>query len=581
MRKAVFFVLFMLFAALLVAAPPTKEDAKRWLTDLASAKMEGRGTGTRGGEIAASYIEARFREAGLTTLTGNSFRQNLPITRMELAEKPAMWIDGKPCKKGWSVTVFGGGGDVEGEVAFCGYGVSAPEMKFDDYAGVDVEGKVVVVLRGAPGWRRRSSPFHGRSRKHAFLTRKVEVAAKHGAAAVLIVSGVKRDDRAARAHFAPPAVRRTAKKELPPVLLISPKLAKRLLGKDVAQLAAKIDRSLKPSSFVCENVRVKLHVPLVARKKQACNVVGLLEGRDPDLRDRYVVVGAHYDHLGKRGSTIFYGADDNASGTTAVMALAGLLATDNRPRRSIIFVCFTGEELGYIGSSYFVEHPPVPLEKIDFMVNFDMVGRGLPWGMVGFFGGAAFDTIKRMAEKAAKAVGLSPLCTPHPGYRSDQAVFLNKGIPAVFVYCSKNPDYHTPRDTADKIDYENLWKVILAARTFIFMLADYDGVLTPWSCNGLPRLGAFFEEREEKLFVRRVLGDSPAAKAGLKAGDEIVEVAGKPCRNFEELEAALKKAAEEKYLRLEVRRAGMKKQIILKLPGKKRKGGRGPRLPIR
>ena len=247
MRRVVLFVVLVVCEAF--AAPVTEENVKGWLTELASAKMDGRGTASEGGERAANYIIARFKEAGLKPAFGDSFRQRVPVVRLELAKRPTFLINGNAYKKGWSVTVLGGGGEVEAEVAFCGYGISAPELEYDDYAGVNVKGKVVVVLRGAPRWRSRGTPFQGRSVKHLYLSHKVSVAGKHGACAVLIVSGLMRDDKAARTHFAPPSVRRLHPSKLPPVLFISPTLTKHILGKTPADLAHKIDTSLKPVSY--------------------------------------------------------------------------------------------------------------------------------------------------------------------------------------------------------------------------------------------------------------------------------------------------------------------------------------------
>ena len=578
MRRVALIV--VLVASEVLAAPVTKEKVKGWLTELASARMEGRGTASEGGARAADYIIARFREAGLKPAFGNSFRQRVPVVRLELAKRPSLFINGNACKKGWGVTVLGGGGEVEAEVAFCGYGISAPELGYDDYAGINVKGKVVVVLRGAPRWRSRKNPFQGRSAKHLYLTHKVSVAGRHGACAVLIVSGLIRDDKAAKARFAPPAVRRSHPSKLPPVLLISPTLAKRILGKAPAELARKIDAALKPSSFICAATRIKLLVPLVEKTKYADNIAGILEGSDNDLKERFVVVGAHYDHLGKRGNTIFYGADDNASGTVTVMALAHLFCADNPPKRSLLFVCFTGEELGFIGSRYFVEHMPVNKDAVAMMVNFDMVGRGM-WGTICFFGGAAYPLTERLAKDAARQENLTARCTPSAGYRSDQASFLRENIPAVFIYCSINPDYHTPRDTADKIDYENLWKVIKAARRFVGALANYDGVLTPRRRDGLPHLGMFLEERKDGLFVRKVLRHSPAGEAGVRSGDIVVAADSKPCRTFEEFEKALKAADKKHRISLTVLRNTERKKLKITLPRRKKQSKKGPKLPIR
>ncbi|RKY15668.1 MAG: hypothetical protein DRP82_01175 [Planctomycetota bacterium] len=577
MRKVVLLVVVAVFKAF--AAPVTKETVRGWLTELASARMEGRGTASEGGARAADYIVARFREAGLKPAFGDSFRQRVPVVRLELAGRPSLLVNGTPCKKGWGVTVLGSGGEVEAEVVFCGYGISAPELGYDDYAGVNVKGKAVIFLRGAPRWGSKKTPFQGRSVKHVTLSEKVSVASKHGACAVLIVSGLKKDDKAARAHLAPPAVRRSHSSKLPPVLLVSPKLARRILGKAPADLARKIDATLKPCSF-CTATRIKLSVPLVEKTTYADNIAGILEGTDNDLKGRYIVVGAHYDHLGRRGGKIFYGADDNASGTVCVMALAHLMHSDNPPKRSLLFVCFTGEEWGFIGSRYFVEHMPVDKDAVAMMLNFDMVGRGLG-GKICFFGAAGQRLTERLAKDAARRENLIARCTPFAGYRSDQASFLRENIPAIFIYCSRNPDYHTPRDTADKIDYENLWKVIRVAQRFVSALANYDGVLTPWRRDGLPNLGLFLEEHKDGLLVRKVLRHSPAGRAGVRSGDTIVAADAKPCRTSEEFEKVLKAAGNKRCISLTLLRKSKRRKLKIALPRRRKQNTRSPKLPIR
>jgi len=224
---------------------------------------------------------------------------------------------------------------------------------------------------------------------------------------------------------------------------------------------------------------------------------------------------------------------------------------------------------------------PVSKDAVAMMVNFDMVGRGMG-RTICFLGGAAQRLTKRLAKDAARRENLIARCTPFAGYRSDQASFLQENIPAVFIYCSRNPDYHTPRDTADKIDYESLWKVIKVARRFVGALANYDGVLTPWRRDGLPYLGMLLGERKSGLFVKRVLRRSPAGKAGVKSGDIVVAVDAKPCRTSEEFEKALKAADEKHSMSLTVLRDSERKNIRIKIAlPRQRQNKKCPKLPVR
>ncbi|RKY12925.1 MAG: hypothetical protein DRP63_10200, partial [Planctomycetota bacterium] len=232
------------------------------------------------------------------------------------------------------------------------------------------------------------------------------------------------------------------------------------------------------------------------------------------------------------------------------------------------------------GSRYFVEHMPVDKDAVAMMLNFDMVGRGLG-GKICFFGGAGQRLTERLARDAARRENLTARCTPFAGYRSDQASFLWENIPAIFIYCSRNPDYHTPRDTADKIDYENLWKVIKVAQRFVSALANYDGVITPWRRDGLPNLGLFLEEHKDGLLVRKVLRHSPAGRAGVRSGDIVVAANAKPCRTFEEFEKALKAASNKRRISLTLLRKSERKKLKITLPRRRKQNTKGPKLPIR
>jgi len=477
-------ILFLLLCCIVVAgdvddAAKGIEEAqlRRWVSRLASAEFEGRGTATEGQEKAARMIEKVFAEAKLRKFdTLNSYRQNLGMKRFELAGEPRLATDNIVFKyeDDFSVANLSGAGEVEAPLVFCGYGITSKNLSYDDYKGVDVKGKVVLLLRKAPRFDRRNSPFRGEEYRHAYFTEKVANAVKHGVAAVLLASGNEKDDRNIRKYMSFPALSLRKRERNIPVLFVTPETANRLIGKELKELQKKIDGPMKPASFLVKDRKVRISVKVEEKETKTANICGYIEGSDEYLKERFIVVGAHYDHLGKRGNRIYFGADDNASGTAAVLALAKAFSTLNTPpRRSIIFVTFTGEEIGLIGSSHFVENCPIPLESIDAMVNLDMVGRVPPGPSARFAGASASSVFEKTAKEAAKKASLKVRLSDSPGGGSDHISFARKGIPSIFIIASRNPDYHTPNDTAEKINYEGMCSVVRATFHFVHSLADY------------------------------------------------------------------------------------------------------------
>ena len=569
-------ILFLLLYCIVIAggvdtAAEGIEEAqlRRWLSRLASAEFEGRGTATEGQEKAAKMIEKVFAEAKLRRFdTLNSYRQNLGMERFELVGEPLLATDNIVFKyeDDFSVSNLSGPGEVDAPLVFCGYGITSKSLSYDDYKGIDVEGKVVLLLRKAPRFNRKNSPFRGEEYRHAYFTEKVANAVRHGAVAVLLASGNEKDDKNIREYMSFPALFAREKKGSIPVLFVTPETAKRLIGKDLKELQRRIDGPMKPASFLVKGRKVRISVKVERKEAKTANICGYIEGSDEYLKERFIVVGAHYDHLGKRGNRIYFGADDNASGTAAVLALAKAFSTLNTPpRRSVIFVAFTAEEIGLIGSSHFVENCPVLLESIDAMVNLDMVGRVPPGPSAWFRGALASSIFEKAAKKAAKKASIKVRLSESPGGGSDHISFARKGIPSVFVIASRNPDYHTPNDTAEKIDYEGMCSVVRATFHFVRSLADYEGTLRNW-IDGVPVLGFFVESREDGLEVVRILKESAAAKSRLKVGDIIIEAEGRPIKNEDDFEKALKDLKEKKRMSLLVGRGRSRLRINIQLP---------------
>ncbi|HMB95181.1 MAG TPA: M28 family peptidase, partial [Tepidisphaeraceae bacterium] len=393
MRFRRFFAAILLLIAVSCqseTAPTTQAQAS--LTELqqdvyylASDSLEGRGVGSDGLNQAADYIAARFKSVGLSPLPGcadyfQHFEMNAaasigPQTYLQSADHKF------EVSKDFAPLGFSAQGKFSAPLAFVGYGISSDENNYDDYAGIDVKGKVVLMLRYEPHDAQGKSRFEkdGISSVSSFGT-KAKTAAKHGAVAILLVNPPNShgDDQLI------PIARGGAKSDIP-FIQIKRQIADELLKnagseKNLGQLQKQIDSTAKPASFDLKNVTISGNIDILHRKVPVKNVLAFLPGKTHP--NEFIVVGAHYDHLGHGGpgslainsTDIHHGADDNASGTAAVMDLAEMISRSGPRDRSILFICFTGEEEGLIGSDYFVNHPPIDLKQIIAMLNMDMVG---------------------------------------------------------------------------------------------------------------------------------------------------------------------------------------------------------------
>ena len=389
---------------LVVGAAPTSASApdaadtrlavefQRDVAVLASDAMEGRGLGTRGLQRSADWIERRLRALGLQPAFGPSYRQPFRVKAgVALAApgpdgRPANALEGVSLDE-WTPLGLSSSGTFSGELAFVGYGIEAPPVGYRELEGIDIKGKVVLVLRYEPQEKDEASPFDGkRPSRWSALRYKVLQARERGASAVVFVTGPAQDDGKDRL----PVLKNDGPESAAgiPVLQVKLSVARRWLavaGIDLAAFQAGVDRDLTPRSRATTGVSVSGRVDLRTTYFDAVNVAGVLPGRGR-LAGEVVVLGAHYDHLGHGGQgslrpdsrAVHNGADDNASGTvSALLAAARLKQTLGAAadRRTFVVALFSAEEVGLAGSSEFVAHPPFPLGKTVAMVNLDMVGR--------------------------------------------------------------------------------------------------------------------------------------------------------------------------------------------------------------
>ena len=543
-RSAVVGGLLVPALALVVPAGRVHEDGiaaaelRRDVEYLASDSLGGRETGGPGIRRAERYIARAFENAGLTPLPGRSsywidfalYRQGFDRARTAIevgGSRGRLGVDVRPFP-------FSGEGEVEAPVVFAGYGITAPEYGWDDYTGLDVRGKIVLVLRHEPGERDWQSMFDGaQPSRHSLFEAKIENAAAHGAAAMLLVTDPLNHDAdedlrpSGRLRLEPLEPRAAAGDEPPPLLAahISRKLAEALVSGGLANLQRAIDAGKPASSLGLASPTARLAVAYSpgAERVEARNVAGFLEGRDPVLKDEWIVVGAHHDHLGAfrgRGDTVFNGADDNASGTSGVLALArafGRLA--ERPRRSIAFVTFSAEEKGLLGSRALVEQKLVPVERMVYMLNLDMIGRN-PGRDVRVYGDGYVRGLREVVQ-VANAEPRLPLefAGDDYGADSDHAPFCEADIPFTFLWTGDHADYHQLGDHADKLDYERMESVVRVAHGIVRAVADLDAA--PRFIHDVVWLGAKLEVEDGRAVLTAVEDGSRAAAAGLAAGDVV------------------------------------------------------------
>ena len=608
------------------AAAESEARLKRDVTYLASDELEGRGPTTKGQVLATQYIADEFKKAGLKPggVNGTYF-QPFKVMGAKLDE-PARFTVKSPSgvemsfpTKDASALGISGSGKAKAELVFAGYGITGEykvprpakpkddsamgdpkpntepkedKYLYDDYAGIDAAGKIVVVLRDSP----RSANHYALDRqwkvRNGSLNRKIENAEKHKAAAIIIVNdhGMVGDSDDLMDFNFHAMVGSSAKI---PAFTIHRSLLQSMLasrGDDLARIEQDIDGTLKPHSVALTGWTADLEAR-VSRSNEMLplrNVIGILEGHGP-LAKEIVAVGAHCDHVGYGGfgsrigvkkPTIHHGADDNGSGSTAIMELARRLASmPNREGRTIVFMTFSGEELGLLGSRYFCNQPLFNLADWAAMINLDMVGRMSQDQeskkgklLVEGIGSAKLwdPLLEQVNAKYDFKLAKNPAVIPY----SDHASFYSKKVPVCFFWTGYHPDYHAPSDTADKINIHDMRRIVDMTEEMVLFLTtskdrpEFQQVKSQSAGRpggNIPRLGfaPAYGEEGEGVLVDAVNDGSPAAKAGIKKGDRIVEIAGKPVKNLEGYMSAMggHKAGEN----LEVTVLREKKKVTLKV----------------
>ncbi len=433
---------------------------------LASDDMRGRGAATPQLDRAAEYIRDNLRAAGLDAPGGDYFQKFDVATRARLGKNNRMTysLDGQTTalelKRDFIPLKLSGRERVTAPVVFAGYGISAGEYGYDDYAGIDPRGKAVLILRHEPQEYDRKSVFAGRIyTEHSQLFAKVSNARRQGAAAVILVNdteqhGGSAGDLTSFDEFPGPAG------DGIPFVHLNAGVAQKWFaaaGRDFIATQRALNEQLKPASFAFpETLEISLRTDVQRRLRPVRNVIAYLPGDTSE----YVIVGAHYDHIGEgeqysmapsSSRTIHPGADDNASGVAGMIELARWFASRPRMRRGVLFLAFAAEELGLVGSGYYVRNPRLPLENAMAMINLDMIGRMRDEKV--YVGGAPSGAgLSRLVEESGAEHGLDLDLSETVGYgSSDHATFMAREVPSLFFFSGLHGDYHRPGDTWEKI----------------------------------------------------------------------------------------------------------------------------------
>jgi len=591
MKQLNFFILLIGFAFVsnAVRAQYSSEisvsDLQKQVGFLASDSLKGRKPGTPGEVMAATYIRDCFSKAGLKLMYDNGFQKFEIVADVQPGANNSIVFDGYTAQQGKDFTPlsFSSSATLTAPVVFAGYGfdLDLDSLKWNDFKNIDVKGKWAIILRGDPEPDKPNSAFlaYGQERS------KVLTAKDKGAAGVMLVSPSDLEKSDVIMHM---QYDKSPSDAGIPVFSITRAMADKLLASmnyTIAALESEMKENKKPVSLYLDP-EVTATSDLVKTRVIAHNVVGLLEGSDPVLKNEYVVIGGHFDHLGMGGDgsgsrapgeiAVHNGADDNASGTAGVIELAQKLSANSKLlKRSFIFVAFTGEEMGLLGSKEFVNKPPVDLKMVNAMINMDMIGRLNPESKTISVGGTGTsvqsDSILRKLE-----VG-RPFKVSYStdGYGpSDHASFYSSNIPVFYFSTGAHDEYHTPADDSDMLDYAgevavldmvyDLSGIVSSGERLVFREAGAKQA-TRGGRNLKVTLGIvpdMVSSDNNGLRVDGVRKGGPAEVAGIVKGDRIVTIEGQPVTNIYDYMARLGKLKAGQVATVEIIREG-KKQILI------------------
>lgn len=541
----------------------TSDEIEEHITFFASDELKGRYTGTEECLKAADYIESEFKSLGLVPFFDNSFIQEFPfIADVELtADNQVEFISGSksfnPKLLDEFITLsFSGDVKVEGKLVFAGYGISAPDIDYDDYKDIDVTDKIVLVLRDHPEMNVPHSKFD----HHSPLRRKAMVARENGAVAIIFVNSynphkdedelinLSYDQAGSMKDFAVINIKRSFVEKLFETRVLSLK-----------EYQDKIVETKSPASFLFDDINTSISTEVNEIEVDSWNVAGYIEGNDTRLKNQYIIIGAHYDHLGMGENNSLYsgeelqihnGADDNASGTAGVLELAEKFSVlKNKLKRSIVFVTFSGEEEGLLGSAYFADNLPVSTDSIAIMINMDMIGRLNDDNSLIVYGTGTSSNVKDLLNEYNEFE--FDLTFNDEGFgRSDHSSFYAKKIPVLFFFTGTHEDYHKPSDDTEKINFDGEEQIL----KYIYnVVVDIDNNNTKpdylivkrkdsGKISGIKvKVGTIpdFAGNVDGYKLSGVSEGGPAQLAGLTGGDIIIKFGDKKISNIYDFTYAL------------------------------------------
>jgi aminopeptidase YwaD len=555
---------------------------------LASQDLKGRKTGTRGAMESAEYIREQFRNFGLKLLAEEGFQHFDVVTGIGPGKENKLVIGENrfTFSQDFTPLPFSISDSLTASAIFAGYGfdITDDDFRWNDYEDIDLTGKWALILRGAPQTESESDRFSG-SIDERF---KVMIAQDNGAAGVIFVSGeqLDKDD-----ELLPLTYDRSPATATIPVFNIKRSIADQyLLDNDwhIARIEKEIARTLKPMRFEISTT-ISANIDLEKEYVTARNVVAMIEGSNPVLHEQYVVIGAHYDHLGMGGYgsgsrvpdtlAVHYGADDNASGVAGVIELARHFSSiEQLPARSLIFVAFDAEEMGLIGSRHFVREPPVDLNNITAMINFDMIGRLRENNTISIGGTGTSEESEGILDRLAEKYPLKLTYSKEGFGPSDHAAFYSKNIPVFFISTGAHADYHTPRDNVESINAEGMLQVLEFSAGLLDVLANRDQKLTFQEAGPSSRTDHRYSFKvtlgimpdmtssgNEGLKVEAVRPGAPAASGGMLKGDIITAIDGNPVGNIYDYMGRLKNLEAGQMITVDVLRNGKQEVLIIQL----------------
>jgi len=569
-------------------------DIQYHVNYLASDSLEGRLAGTPGCEKAAGYITAEFTRFGLQPLGGNNgYEQkfdfvgevklgpNNQVTFQRSGDDTTLAVNSDFIPAGFSAS-----DSVSGEVVFAGYGIAAGEQGYDDYAGLEASGKIVMVLQYSPA----SNDPHTSFAKFEPIRYKALQARQHGAKALLVVVGLE-EKPAVNGQTASPLPKlrfdRAAADAGLPVIYITAPAADWLVapsGNSIKNLQTQINKNQKPASFLIAGVQAMVATEIKQERRVSANLIGKLAGSDPQLKEQTVIIGAHYDHLGRssegaldpeKENEIRNGADDNASGTAGVLELAQYFAAQKkRPRRSLIFMAFSAEERGLLGSSHYVNHPVLPLEQTTAMINMDMIGRMKDSVLVVHGVGTAPQwqpAIERLQPSYSFKLTLKK---EGPG-PSDHESFYRKNIPVLFFFTNQHEDYHRVTDDAEKINAQDQARILQLVAQIVEEVADQDSTLHFTKAESeQPAVRGFrvsvgtipdYAAEVTGMKISGVRQGGPAEKAGLQSGDIIIKFGKFEIKNIYDYTYALGEFSPGQEVPVTAKRGDQTLEFVIKL----------------